>query len=71
VGAFFSGAWLDLTPQIEANSYDPSDFDPAPIQLYRVEDEGQLGIPFAVFPSFLMYNVGLFDEACSPYPPRA
>ena len=58
--ASFPGAWLDLTPQIEANSYDLSDFDPALIDFYRVEGEGQLGIPFAVFPSFLMYNIDLF-----------
>ena len=69
--ASFPGAWLDLTPQIEANNYDLSDFDPALIDFYRVEGEGQLGIPFAVFPSFLMYNVDLFDEAGIPYPPSA
>lgn len=69
--ASFPGAWLDLTPLIEENNYDLSDFDPALIDFYRVEGEGQLGIPFAVFPSFLMYNVDLFDEAGIPYPPSA
>ena len=69
--ATFPGAWLDLTPLIEENNFDLSDFDPALIEFYRVEGEGQLGIPFAVFPSFLMYNVDLFDEAGIPYPPRA
>ena len=69
--ASFPGAWLDLTSLIEANDYDLSDFDPALIDFYRVEGEGQLGIPFAVFPSFLMYNVDLFDEGGIPYPPSA
>ena len=69
--ASFPGAWLDLSSLIEANNYDLSDFDPALIDFYRVEGEGQLGIPFAVFPSFLMYNVDLFDEAGIPYPPSA
>ena len=69
--ASFPGAWLDLTSLIEANGYDLSDFDPALIDFYRVEGEGQLGIPFAVFPSFLMYNADLFDEAGIPYPPSA
>lgn len=69
--ASFPSAWLDLTPLIEENMFDLSDFDPALIDFYRVEGEGQLGIPFAVFPSFLMYNVDLFDEAGIPYPPRA
>ena len=69
--ASFPGAWLDLTSLIEANGYDLSDFDPALIDFYRVEGEGQLGIPFAVFPSFLMYNVDLFDEGGIPYPPSS
>ena len=69
--ASFPGAWMDLTPMIESTNYDLSDFDPALVEFYKVEGEGQLGIPFAVFPSFLMYNVDLFDEAGIPYPPSA
>ena len=69
--ASFPGAWLDLTSLIDANDFDLGDFDPALIDFYRAEGEGQLGIPFAVFPSFLMYNVDLFDEGGIPYPPRA
>jgi multiple sugar transport system substrate-binding protein len=67
--ASFPGAWLDLTPLIESTGYDLSDFDPALVDFYRVEGEGQLGIPFAVFPSFMMYNKDIFDEAGIPYPP--
>lgn len=43
--ASFPGAWLDLTPQIEANSYDLSDFDPALIDFYRVEGEANWASP--------------------------
>lgn len=66
----FPGAWIDLAPLIEANNYDLSDFDPALVDFYRLEGEGQLGIPFAVFPSFMTYNKDLFDEADLPYPPQ-
>ncbi len=69
--ASFPGAWLDLTQLIEDNDYDLSDFDPSLVDFYKVEGEGQLGIPFAVFPSFLMFNTRLFDEAGIPYPPAA
>ena len=69
--ASFPGAWMDLSPIIESQDYDLNDFDPALVEFYRVEGEGQLGIPFAVFPSFLMYNIDLFDEAGIPYPPSA
>ncbi|GAA1690516.1 extracellular solute-binding protein [Glycomyces endophyticus] len=66
----FPGAWLDLTPYIEENEYDLTDFDPALVDFYRIEEEGQIGLPFAVFPSFMYINLDLFDEAGLPYPPQ-
>lgn len=67
----FKGAWLDLQPFIDQYNYDLSDFDPALVEFYLVQEEGQLGIPFAIFPSFVIYNKDLFDEAGLPYPPTA
>ncbi len=66
----FKGAWLDLQPLIDANDYDLSDFDPAMVDFYHVVEEGQLGIPFAIFPSFVIYNKDLLDEAGLAYPPH-
>lgn len=65
----FKGAWLDLQPFIDKNKFDLSDFDPALVEFYQVKEEGQLGIPFAIFPSFIIYNADLFDEAGLNYPP--
>lgn len=65
----FKGAWIDLQPLIDSNNYDLSDFDPALVEFYQVQEEGQLGIPFAIFPSFVIYNADLFDEAGLAYPP--
>ncbi|MCA9942175.1 MAG: extracellular solute-binding protein [Anaerolineales bacterium] len=65
----FKGAWLDLQPLIDANNYDLSDYDPAMVEFYQVKEEGQLGIPFGIFPSFIIYNQDLFDEGGFPYPP--
>lgn len=67
----FKGGWLDLQPFIDAENYDLSDFDPALVEFYQVKEEGQLGLPFAIFPSFVLYNLDLFDEAGLPYPPSA
>lgn len=67
----FKGAWLDLEPYIEASNYDLSDFDPELVQFLYVKEEGQLGIPFGVFPSFILYNKDLFDEAGLNYPPAS
>lgn len=69
--AAFDGAWLDLSELISSTSYDLEDFDPALVDFYRIEGQGQLGIPFAVYPSFTLYNKDLFDEAGLPYPPSA
>ncbi|MFZ3386684.1 MAG: extracellular solute-binding protein [Candidatus Hydromicrobium sp.] len=65
----FYGAWLDLQPYIDKNNYDLSVYDPALVKFYEVKEEGQLGIPFGIFPSFIVYNLDLFDEAGLNYPP--
>jgi multiple sugar transport system substrate-binding protein len=67
--AAFPGAWLDLADLIAAGDYDLSDFDPALVDIYRIEGQGQIGLPFAVFPSYITYNKTLFDEAGLAYPP--
>lgn len=66
----FPDTWLDLQPLVDKFSYDLSDFDPAMVEFYKTDD-GLVGLPFAVFPSFLFVNLDLFDEAGLPYPPRA
>ena len=65
----FKGAWLDLQPLVDKYNYDLSDFDPAMVEFYKDGDQ-LLGLPFAVFPSFLFVNLDLFDEAGLPYPPQ-
>lgn len=67
----FYGAWLDVTPYIESANYDLSDFDPTLVEFYQVKEQGQLGLPFGIFPSFVVYNVELFDEAGLNYPPAS
>lgn len=69
--ASFPGAWLDLTDLIASTNYDLSDYDPSLVEFYHIKDGGQVGIPFAVFPYFMMYNQKLFDEADLPYPPTS
>ena len=47
-----------------------SDFSEASVETYRLEGEGLVGIPFAVYPSAMFYNRDLFDEAGLDYPPH-
>jgi multiple sugar transport system substrate-binding protein len=64
----FYGQWMDLTPLMEAANYDTSVFNEALIKFYQTE-EGQVGLPWMVFPTGLYYNPSLFDEAGLNYPP--
>jgi multiple sugar transport system substrate-binding protein len=66
----FHGQWLDLQPYIDKNKYDMSQFPASTVHLYNVGGEGQLGIPFAVYPSVLFYKAGLFKEAGLAEPPH-
>jgi multiple sugar transport system substrate-binding protein len=65
----FYGQWLDITPYIESSGFDTSVFDPALLKFYQTE-EGQVGLPFAVFPGAVYYVPAMFDEAGLNYPPQ-
>jgi multiple sugar transport system substrate-binding protein len=66
----FKGQWLDLSPYVKSTNYDTSKFDPALAASYQT-DEGTVGFPFAVYPSALFYNTGLFTEAgLNPLPAK-
>jgi multiple sugar transport system substrate-binding protein len=64
----FAGQWLDLAPYIKSTNYDTSKFDPAMVKAYQTES-GMVGLPFAVYPSAIYYNTGLFEEAGLNPPP--
>ena len=67
--AAFDGQWLDLAPHIAATGYDTSQYDPAAVDFYNTDD-GQIGLPFAVYPSMLWYKADLFEEAGLEPPPH-
>jgi multiple sugar transport system substrate-binding protein len=65
----FHGQWLDLSPYITKYGYDLSEFDQSAIDFYKQGGDGQIGLPFAVYPSELYYQRAMFDEAGLNYPP--
>ena len=67
----FHGQWLDLTPLIESTGYDLSQYPDAAVDFYNVGGEGQVGIPFASYPSIMYYQRDMFDEAGLEYPPAS
>jgi multiple sugar transport system substrate-binding protein len=68
--ATFDGNYLDLTPWIQSSGIDLGVYDQAVVNAYNIPGQGQIGLPFAVFPSFVYFNKDLFDEAGLPYPPQ-
>ena len=69
-GNAFPNVWLDLTDEIEANNYDLSQFPQNLVDIYQLPEEGQTGIPFAIYPSALFYKKDLFEEAGLNEPPH-
>jgi multiple sugar transport system substrate-binding protein len=64
----FHDQWLDLSRLIQSNNTDLSLYNPALVDMYHTE-EGQVGLPFIVYPGALFYNPSLFDAAGLSYPP--
>jgi multiple sugar transport system substrate-binding protein len=65
----FGDQLLDIGPYIEESGVDLSEIPQALIDVYNVDGK-QIGIPMAVYPSFIYYNKALFDEAGLAYPPH-
>ncbi len=66
----FHGQWLDLQPYIDKNHFDMTQFPESTVHLYNVGGDGQVGIPFAIYPSVLFYKASLFKEAGLAEPPH-
>ena len=60
-----------MTPLIKAAGFDMTQY---PAKLVDTMKDGQtgalLGIPYAVYPSYIFFNKDLFDEAGLEYPPQ-
>jgi multiple sugar transport system substrate-binding protein len=66
----FKGQWLDLQPYIDKAGIDMSQYPASTVKLYNAGGEGQLGIPYAVYPSVLFYKANMFKEAGLAEPPH-
>ena len=66
----FHGQWLDLKPYIDKTGFDMSQFPESTVELYNAGGEGQVGIPYAIYPSVLFYKAGMFKEAGLEEPPH-
>jgi multiple sugar transport system substrate-binding protein len=66
----FRDQLLDLAPLVASTGYIQPGVDPKLSEFFKIGAGGaQIGLPFAVYPSFLFFNKDLFDEAHLAYPP--
>ncbi|MCU0511961.1 MAG: extracellular solute-binding protein [Anaerolineae bacterium] len=65
--ARFFDAWADITPFMEAEGFDTADFYAPSLELNRYPEKNT-GLPLGLFPSFVIYNVDMFDAAGLDYP---
>jgi multiple sugar transport system substrate-binding protein len=67
----FADQLLDLKPLIASTGYVSTGVDQSLIDFFNSlgQNGATVGLPFAVYPSFIFYNKDLFDEADLPYPP--
>lgn len=66
--AQFFDSWADITPFLEAENYDTSDFYGPALELNEYPDKNT-GLPLGLYPSFVLYNIDMFDAAGMDYPP--
>lgn len=66
----FAGQYLALDDLIDANGVDLNRWPEGTVENFREDDGSLYGLPFASFPSFMYFNMDLFDEAGLPYPPQ-
>lgn len=66
IAAFFD-SWEDITPYIEAENFDTSDFYGPALDLNKYPTINT-GLPLGLFPSFILYNKDVFDASGVEYP---
>jgi multiple sugar transport system substrate-binding protein len=67
----FTDQLLDLKPLIASSGYKPTGVDQPLVDFFNSlgQNGATVGLPFAVYPSFIFYNQDLFEEAGLPLPP--
>ena len=67
--AQFEGQWLDLTPYLEESAYDLTQF-PVNLVDFNKTSDGQIGVPYSLYPSVLWYVPDMFEEIGLNEPPH-
>lgn len=67
--AAFFDEWLDITPYVERDKYDMSDFVGRTVEFHTYPAK-MVGLPMGAYPEVIFYNEDLFDAVEVEYPPH-
>jgi multiple sugar transport system substrate-binding protein len=62
----FEGLFLDLTNEIKKNNYNLKDFPDALVKFFQQGGDGQVGLPYLLYPGYIWYNKDAFTKAGLP-----
>jgi multiple sugar transport system substrate-binding protein len=62
----FEGLFLDLNSEITKNNYNLKDFPDALVKFFQQGGQGQVGLPYLLFPGYIWYNKDAFAKAGLP-----
>jgi multiple sugar transport system substrate-binding protein len=62
----FEGLFLDLTQEIAKNNYDTKVFPDALVKFFNQGGDGQVGLPYDIYPGYIWYNKDAFAKAGLP-----
>jgi multiple sugar transport system substrate-binding protein len=67
----FEGLFLDLTAEVAKNNYDLTASDPALVKFFQQGGDGQVGLPYDIYPGYIWYNKDIFNKAgLAPLPAK-
>ncbi len=66
----FSGVFLDLTEEIAKAKFDTSKYPQALIDYLKQGGDGQVGLPYLIYPAFMFYNKDIFAQQNLPDLPK-
>ena len=66
----FAGVFRDLSPEITKFNYDTSKFPSAMLDFFKQGGDGQIGLPYLIYPGFMFYNKDIFGQQNLPDLPK-
>lgn len=66
----FAGVFLDLSAEVTKFNYDTTKFPAAMLDFFKQGGDGQIGLPYLIYPGFIFYNKDIFGQQNLPDLPK-